>query len=153
MRRTHGMTLIELLVVLAITAILLMLAVPSFTDQMARRRIEGVATDLSTDLHFARSQAVSDRTAVRVMTVSATQYVVRNAANVDVKTVTVPEGITATNAVTVTFEPLRGTATVVNGPIDLTSTRTAGQMRLDINVMGRVNLCSPGGTLAGYASC
>lgn len=154
MRRMRGMTLIELLVVLGITAILLMLAVPSFTDQMARRRIEGAATDLSTDLHFARSQAVSNRSTVNLLTQSGgAQYIIRDAAGTTLKTVVFPAGITAPDAVTVAYEPLRGTATVTNGPINLTSTRTAARVRLDVNAMGRVNICSPSGTLKGYASC
>lgn len=154
MRRMRGMTLIELLVVLGITAILLTLAVPSFTDQFARRRIEGAATDLSTDLHFARSQAVSDRSTVSLVTQSGgAQYIIRNAAGTTLKTVVFQAGITATDAVTVAYEPLRGTATVTGGPIDLASTRTAAQVRLDVNTMGRVNICSPSGTLKGYASC
>lgn len=153
MRRHRGFTLVELLIVLAVTAILATLAAPSFTDQFARRRIEGVATEMSTDLHFARTQAVANRGAVSVMTLSNTQYVVRNAAGVDLKTVNLPAGITATNAVTVAYDPLRGMATVTNGPIDLTSTRTTAQVRLDVNAMGRVNLCTPSGSLKGYTSC
>lgn len=153
MRRHRGFTLIELIVVLAVTAILATLAAPSFTDQFARRRIEGVATELSTDLQFARTQAVANGSAVRVMTLSATQYVVRDAANADLKTVNLPVGITAPIGLIVTYEALRGMATVINGPIDLISTRTAAQVRLDVNAMGRVNLCSPSGSLKGYASC
>lgn len=154
MRRTRGMTLIELMVVLAIAAILITLAAPSFTDQLARRRIEGVATDLSTDLHFARSQAVSDRSTVSLVTQgSGAQYIIQNAAGTTLKTVVFPAGITATDAVTVAYEPLRGTATVTGGPIDLASTRTVAQVRLNVNTMGRIDICSPSGTLKGYASC
>jgi type IV fimbrial biogenesis protein FimT len=153
MHGSQGLTLVELLIVLAVAAILAALAAPSFTDQFARRRLEGVATELSTDLQFARTQAVANGGVVRVMTLSTTQYVVRNAANTDLKTVNLSSGITATNGVTVAYEPLRGMATVTNGPIDLTSTQTAAQVRLDVNPMGRVNLCTPGGSLKGYATC
>ena len=59
MRRQRGFTLIELLIVLAVTAVLASLVAPSFNEQLSRRRIEGVATELSTDLHFARSHATS----------------------------------------------------------------------------------------------
>ena len=149
----HGFTLIELLVVIAIAAILAALAAPSFTDQFARRSIEGVATDLSTDLHFARSQAVSDRGTVTLQTEGGgTQYRIFNAAG-DIKTVVLPAGVVATNGVIVVYDQLRGAATVTNGPIDLQSTRTTAQVRLDVNAMGRVNLCTPGATLKGYASC
>lgn len=155
MRRHHGFTLIELLVVLAIAAILATIAAPSFTDQLARRRIEGVATELNTDLQFARSQAVTNGGIVRLMTLSTTQYVVRNAAGTDLKTVNLPADITATNGVTVPFDNLRGTLTTgsPDKQISLASSRTAATVQLNVNAMGRVNLCTPFGTLKGYASC
>lgn len=151
MRRSSGFTLIELLVVMALAGVLAALVAPSFSEQLWRRRVEGVATDLSTDLQFARTQAVDDRAAVRVMTLSTTQYVIRNAANVDLKTVNLPTGITATNGVTVTYDQLRGTSDVKQ--ITIATTRTAAQLQLDTNIMGRVSICSPSGTLKGYTSC
>lgn len=153
LRRSSGFTIIELMTVMVVVAIVAVLAIPAFGDQLARRRLEGAATDLSTDLQFARSQAVANNGVVRVMTLSTTQYVVRNAANVDLKTVNLTNGITATNTVTVAYDPLRGTATTTNTPINLTSTQTSGQLRLDVNTMGRVSLCSPSGTLKGYTQC
>jgi type IV fimbrial biogenesis protein FimT len=157
MRTQRGFTLIELMVVVVLVAVLLVLAAPSFTDQLARRRLEGVATELSTDLQFARTQAVDDRATVRLITeVGGTQYrVVKNAgAGAVMKTVVLPTDITATDAVTVDYEDLRGTATVVNGPINLASTRTAVTMRLVVNVAGRVSLCSPSATyFQGYPTC
>lgn len=156
MQRHHGFTLIELLVVMAIAAILATLAAPSFTDQFARRRIEGVATELNTDLQFARTQAVSAGGIWHLVTTSTTQYVVRNAAStVTLKTVDLPAGITMTNGVTVPFDPLRGALTTgtADQQISLSSTRTAGQMQLNVNAMGRVNICTPSGSLKGYTSC
>jgi len=52
-----GFTAIELLFVVAITGILLAIAVPSFSDLIARQRIAGAASDLSTDLMLARMEA------------------------------------------------------------------------------------------------
>ena len=111
MYRVRGFTLLELLTVVAVTAVLAALAAPSFVDQLARRRLEGVAVDLSTDLHFARSQAVSDRNTVQMITeVSGTQYRVANAAGTTLKTVVLPAGIATTDAITVTYDQLRGTS-------------------------------------------
>jgi type IV fimbrial biogenesis protein FimT len=151
--RQAGFTMIELMVTMVIVGILAVIAIPAFGEQLARRRLEGVATDLSTDLQFARSQAVANNGVVRLMTLSTTQYVVRNAANVDLKTVNLPNGIAATNTVTVAYDPLRGTATTTNTPINLTSTQTSATMQVDVNIMGRASICSPSGSLKGYATC
>ncbi len=54
-----GFTIVELMVVLAIAAILIVVAAPSFSEFLSRRRVEGVASELVTDLHYTRSEAVS----------------------------------------------------------------------------------------------
>jgi type IV fimbrial biogenesis protein FimT len=152
-RSCGGFTVVELLVVMAIVAVLASLAAPSFAELFARRRLEGAATDLSTDLHFARSQAVSDRGAVSLVTGGGgTQYTITGGAGV-LKTVTLPANVTATDAVTVVYDPLRGMLTGAAQQIGLASTRTAATLQVSVNTMGRVNLCSPGASLKGYASC
>ncbi len=152
MQRDFGFTMVELLVVLALVALLTTLVAPSFNEQLARRRLEGVATDLSTDLQFARTQAVSDRSTVQVVTENGgSRYRLVNAAGTTLKTIDLPAGITATDAITVTYDQLRGTANAVQ--ITLSNTRTAAQLRLDTNVMGRVSICTIGGTLKGYTTC
>jgi hypothetical protein len=45
--------------VVAIVAVVLVLAAPSFRDMMDLRRLRGTSEQLITDLHFARSEAVS----------------------------------------------------------------------------------------------
>lgn len=157
MQRQRAFTLIELLVVMVLLAIVAALAAPSFTDQFARRRLEGVATDLSIDLQFARTQAVDDRIDVRLRTEAAgTQYrIVKNSGlGAVVKTVVFPAGITATDGVVIDYEALRGTATAANGQITLASAHTVATMKVGVNVTGRVTLCSPAATyLLGYPRC
>ena len=57
--RSRGFTLIELMVVVALVAIVLTLAAPSFRDMILMRRLHGVSAELVTDVQFARSEAVS----------------------------------------------------------------------------------------------
>jgi type IV fimbrial biogenesis protein FimT len=153
-RNCGGFTVVELLVVMVIVAVLASLAAPSFSELFARRRLEGAATDLSADLQFARSQSVSDRATVTLVTGGGgTQYTITNAAGATLKTVALPANVTATDAVTVVYDPLRGMLTGAQQQIDLASTRTTATLQINVNTMGRVNLCSPGASLKGYASC
>jgi len=64
--RTTGFTIIELLVAVAIAAILIALAAPSFAEFLAKRRVEGTTSELVTDMQFARSEAVSRNAPVRI---------------------------------------------------------------------------------------
>ncbi|MBH9575589.1 prepilin-type N-terminal cleavage/methylation domain-containing protein [Inhella proteolytica] len=54
----RGLSLIELLVVIAVLAIVLAVAGPNFADYIYRKRVEGVAAELVTDIQLLRSQAL-----------------------------------------------------------------------------------------------
>jgi prepilin-type N-terminal cleavage/methylation domain-containing protein len=62
----QGFTIIELLTAVAIAAILIALAAPSFNEFLAKRRVEGTTSELVTDMQFARSEAVSHNAPVRI---------------------------------------------------------------------------------------
>lgn len=123
---TAGFTIIELLVAVAIAAILMALAAPSFNEFLAKRRVEGTTSELVTDIQFARSEAVSRNAPVRV-TFGNGCYVIHLAsvaadtttcattpADSDIKTVRIdatrlflkPEG----GLSRFEFDPVRGTA-------------------------------------------
>ncbi|MBL0296209.1 MAG: hypothetical protein IPQ21_03190 [Betaproteobacteria bacterium] len=65
---THArpLTLVELMVVVAVVAIVLTLAAPSFRDFILLQRLKGINAQLVTDLQFARSEAVARGTLMRV---------------------------------------------------------------------------------------
>ncbi|MDP1901068.1 MAG: GspH/FimT family pseudopilin [Rubrivivax sp.] len=65
-RRESGFTLIELLIVVALVAVVLALAAPSFKDFILMQRLKGINAQLVTDLQFARSEAVSRRVEVHL---------------------------------------------------------------------------------------
>lgn len=64
--RCFGFTLVELLVVVALVAIVLTLAAPSFREMIEMRRLRGIAAQVVTDVQFARSEAASRQRRVYV---------------------------------------------------------------------------------------
>lgn len=64
--RHHGFTLIELMVVVAIIAILVAMAVPSFNTMLMKRTVRGAALSLITDLRYARSEALRRSSTVSI---------------------------------------------------------------------------------------
>ena len=65
-RAQSAFTLIELLVVIAIAGIVLTLVAPSFREMILMQRVRSVNAQLVTDLQFARSEAVTRNTNVRI---------------------------------------------------------------------------------------
>ena len=64
--RQRGFTLIELMVVVAVLGTLVMLVAPSFRDMILMQRLRGINGQVTTDMQFARSEAVSRGRIARV---------------------------------------------------------------------------------------
>lgn len=56
--RIEGFTLIELMVGIALAAIVISMAVPSFSNAIKSNKVVSETNELITDIHFARSEAV-----------------------------------------------------------------------------------------------
>jgi prepilin-type N-terminal cleavage/methylation domain-containing protein len=141
MKRTlqSGFTIIELMTVMIIAAILLVIAAPAFNDMLERRRLEGQANELVTDLSYAKSEAVqrSREVFLRTHPTSNTCYIVAvmpdppagncncaatprcTGGPTELKTVELLNGVTVTSNRQITFEPLRGTANAESLTISL----------------------------------
>lgn len=153
MLRSHrGVTLIELMVVVAVIAIISVVAVPSFSDQLARRKLEGAASELATDLQYAKAKCVSTNLNVSLATNAAgNQYTVSSATET-FKSVSLDTQISLNPSVSVAYTPLRGFA-AADTAITLSSTRTTAQLRVAVTTVGKVSMCSPGGLFRGYTAC
>jgi type IV fimbrial biogenesis protein FimT len=67
MRYQRAFTLIELMVVVVVLAVVALLAVPAFNDFILVQRLKGIQSQLTTDLQYGRSEAVSRNIAMRFL--------------------------------------------------------------------------------------
>ena len=66
MRHWRGFTLIELMMVVAVAALLVTLAAPSFYNFILVQRLKSITAQIETDLQFARSEAAARNLKVQV---------------------------------------------------------------------------------------
>jgi type IV fimbrial biogenesis protein FimT len=170
----HGITLIESCVVLAVTAILATTAAPGMQDLIDTRRLDGAATQLATDLHLVRTEAIARNQPLRLSfhaSPAGSCYVIHSGAAdqctcaaagpaqcsgdaVEVKTVSVAGGDRVSlqaNVGSMLFDPLHGTASPT-ATLRLTGPRGRAVQHV-VNVMGRVRSCSPQAAMPGYRAC
>ena len=173
--RQRGLSLLECCAVLAVLSVLVGAAVPSFADYLAKRRLEGRAVELSNDLQYLRSEAVSRNQTMRISFHSdaAGACYVLHAADAGACTCasdgsarcvadTGPplrsvglrraDGIMlASNVPSITIDPRLGTSTP-GGTMRL-SDAAGREIRHVVNIMARVRSCTPGGRLPGWRPC
>lgn len=176
LRRSRGFTLIELMVVITVVSVILVLVIPSFTGMLARKRLEGVALELGTDLQYARSEAVQQNVQVQVIFGASCYaiYVVGSTGASDclslgtgarqLKLVQITNGPTlaftpaTVGQLFVEFEPVRGMAANAAGTVnmagDVLVTSGAGnwQLQARVNRYGRMKMCSPNASVTGFSN-
>ncbi|HET7794346.1 MAG TPA: GspH/FimT family pseudopilin [Rhizobacter sp.] len=170
--QVRGFTLTELMIVVAVTGIVVTTALPSFGHFVDTQRIDGVATQVASDLQFARAEAVLRNQGVRVsFRPEAACYVIHTGEAAQcqcsddgtarcegdaqaLKTVALDNAQRVSlqaNVASVLFDPLHGTASPT-ATVRITGAqgRTVHQV---VNLMGRVRSCSPQATVSGYRAC
>lgn len=165
-RDQNGITLVEACAVLAITGIIVGSGVPGFEQVRQRQHLHGMAAQLETDLHLARSEAVAMNRPVRLSFAGSGKlacYAIHTGAAGDCSCVsnscsaggrllavrrlegTLPLALSS-NSSSLAFSPHYGTVTPT---ATLRLTNTAGdEVRLVVNITGRVRSCSPTAGLA-----
>jgi type IV fimbrial biogenesis protein FimT len=172
--RETGISLVETLICVAITSLVLGAGLPSFEAATERRHLEGGSAQLETDIQLARSEAVLRNRTVRLSvaaTASGSCYLVHTGkagdcrCSPDASAICIPGAVALrsvgfraggtlqlrSNVSAIVFDPVKGTSTPT-GTLRFTG-RQGREIRLVVNLMGRVRSCSPTDDLAGYVRC
>jgi type IV fimbrial biogenesis protein FimT len=170
----RGVTLVEACVVIAVLAIVAGSAAPGMRNLIDTRRLDGAATQLATDIHYVRTEAVARNQPLRLSfhaSPEASCYVIHTGAAAQctcaspgpavcgggalaIKTVLLSAADKVSlqpNVNSILFDPLHGTSTPT-GTLRLVGAQGRAVHHV-INVMGRVRSCSPLGAMPGYRNC
>lgn len=170
-----GFTLIELMLAIVIMAILLAIAVPSFTSQFQKQRLKGAAERLVSEIQFARSEAVgsNDDILVNVQSTGGNDWCIGLAiagSGCDCSAGTNCEidgnerivsgnnfgGVTmAAVDTTIEFDTVRGLPDGGSPPDFDFDGENGKRVGVRVNQLGRVSICSPAGTqkIGEYPDC
>lgn len=174
-----GFTLIELMLTIVVMAVLLAIAVPSFTNIAGKNRLKAAAERFSTEIDFARSQAIAQNRQVQVNFVTGASWCLGldddlsdpcdcaatppAQCTIDGREQVVTAAdfdnieITATTFPDTDFEfdPTRGILVDSADTGLLTFQNEDGkQVALRLNALGRPSICTPtGGKVPEYPEC
>ena len=172
--RHNGFTMIESLLATAVTAVAVGAVAPGFVKVVEQRHLEGAAAQLQTDMHFARSLAVAQSRTMRLSIASNAEgscYIVYAGKAADCSCT--PQGGTQclagitpargvgfastspvqvkSNVGSIVFDPTLGTVSPT-GTLRLLGNR-GREVRVVVNIAGRIRTCTPSPDLRGYAKC
>ena len=151
-----GVTLVELLITMAVLAIGLSLAAPSFTQQVANYRVRSAAESVVNGLNYARGEAIRRNTAVSFTLAGSgpgwTVDRVDNATTLQSRSSGEQPGVIATSASsTLTFKPTGFVDTSGSWMTQLTLTSpvtNTDSRRIDVFGGGLIRVCDPAANAA-----
>ncbi|TCT18845.1 GspH/FimT family pseudopilin [Thiobaca trueperi] len=165
-----GFTLLELLIAVSVLTILLAIAIPSMQALLTRNHLKAAAQALAEDLQWTRSESIARNQMLRVVfnmnhwcygideNASATAHCDCRLSPGETSACSLKQvsgaafpgiGLTGTFSAT-RFEPRRATA--INGSLNLTAANGPA-LRVVLSRLGRVRICAPTGSVAGYEPC
>lgn len=183
LHRSAGFTLIELMITVAVLAIILVIAAPNLQSFLDKNRVVGAAEAIYSEMQFARSEAVKQSADMVVVFSPAATPWCSGFSRSDVAPCDCAQALGAADACSIVadgqtdvLKVVRGTAFTgvtmdADAPASVTFNGVRGttgsddsillqsglgrQMRVDVNALGRVRLCSPAGSgaVGGYPAC
>lgn len=180
MRKQSGFTIIELLVAVAIAAILIAVAVPSYTRTIEKRKVTGAAEMIYTQMVAARTESLKRSKDIAMSFVAGTDWSLgytdtegaascvpgtdckifdfNNDGTLDDEVTTsfdseqFPDVTLAVLPANTVFEWIRATATTA--PV-VTLTTDNMEMQVQLSILGRAVICSSAGDtkVVGYPDC
>ena len=182
--KIRGFTILELMIVLVISAIGVALAVPTYQDVMQRRETTAQAEELAAFMSFAQGEAIKTNRLISVHLDWTDEKTWCIGANEGSAPCDCKAGSCSLNGVekimrspensrfhmndpstdeyyspTLVFDPVRGTMTAAglgtNHSVILESDNDKWSLRVDVEVTGRIAICSSDSTKAvpGYKAC
>lgn len=169
MKNMQGFTLLELLITLTVAAIILKMAIPSYFNFMDKQKLKAAAESIYSDIQYARSEALKQNQDM-VVSFETTQwcYGINEVGGCDCTTgdncqvngvekvtssINLPDvalsNVTFTSN-NLTLDSARGTAN--SGELTLTSDLGL-QLKVQVNLLGRIKVCYPGTLVTGYKAC
>lgn len=171
-QKQKGLTLTETLVGLIIIGILVALITPSIQIYYQQNRLKGAAENLYDNITLARTTAIEKATTAKITITTGAAWCygmssgaiacacgsAGSASNCDLGIVSAADYpgttlATTLSGATTTFNAARG---VPNNTGTVTFSTTSGgsqSVQLTLNALGFSSLCSPSGTVGGYAGC
>lgn len=164
--RAKGLTLIELMVTVAILAIILAIALPSFTDFIDRSRMQGAVDSVVADIGFAKTEAARRNSTVYVKfgTGSGSCYAVGEAPDCacgtcNIKKVTTTDFANQYKSVQISLaddfsiSSRNGELSLTAPKVQFSSTSTSRVARVQLTKLGFAKVCMVSGELSGLPAC
>lgn len=160
-RPRHGLTLLETMVALAIVALLMSLALPSFGSMMSRHRLKAAAEQMAMDLAELRMLATQRNRTLHVSVAAGPQwcYALAVAQGCDcrvpqgcqLKTVRAKDhpGVTLLEGQELHIDPRPGPS----GGSALLQGSDGARLRVGLSPLGRPRVCAPAAAVPGFAAC
>ena len=161
----RGFTLLESMVAVAIVAVLMTLALPSFGGMLSRQRLKSAAEQMALDLSELRLQAAQRGQSMHLDVQGGAQwcYALAVTAGCDcrvpqgcqLKTVQSRDhpGVNLVEAGALRVDPLPGTSSGSGSGSVMLQSADGQRLRVAMTPLGRARVCAPGPAFAGYPSC